>query len=166
MLDLDGDLGCEPVGRPVEVRDEGDTVIVDMRQALLSLRDDVVGLNPVDVLHQHLAEPRSQRHDLEPAAVGKRRAGPIHECPEPTGLGDDIRTRLQVKVIGVGQDRLRAEITHGLRQHRLHRRFGSDCDECRGADIAVQGVDDTASTPSAWQIGLGSKERRLGHAAI
>jgi len=30
----------------------------------------------------------------------------------------------------------------------------------------VRGVDDTAPTPGAWQIGLDGEERGLGHAVI
>ena len=97
---------------PVEVRDEGNPVIVDVGQPLLALGDDVIGLHPAGILHQDLPEPRAEGHDLEPAAVGERRAGPIHECPETAGFRDDIGAGLQVEVVGVGENSLGPERTY------------------------------------------------------
>jgi hypothetical protein len=51
----------EPVGGAVEMRGEGDAVVVDVRQPLFALGDDVVGLHPVDVHREHLAETRPAR---------------------------------------------------------------------------------------------------------
>jgi len=57
VLDPDGHLRGEPVGGSVEVADEGDTVVVDVGQPLLALGDEIVGLLPVHVRHEHLAKP-------------------------------------------------------------------------------------------------------------
>ena len=132
VLDPHRDLRGEPVHRAVEVRLEGDPVVVDDGQPVLTGRDDVVRLHPVDVHREHLLEPGAERQHLEPARVGERRAGPVHEPAEAAALLDDVRSGLQVQVIGVGQHRLRLEVGHRLRQHRLHRRLGADGDERRG----------------------------------
>jgi hypothetical protein len=163
VLDPDRHLRGETVGGAVQMRDEGDAVVVDPGQALLSFGDEVIGLNPAGVFHEHLAEARAQRHDLEPAAVGERRPGPVHERPEAARLGDDVRPGLQVQVVGVGQHRLGAQLTHGLGQHGFHGGLGADRDERRGVDVAVRGVNDPAATPGPRQFGIDGEKRHVGH---
>ena len=165
MLDDDGHLGGEPVRRPVQVRPERHPVVVDHRQPLLTGRDDVVGLDPLGVHGQHLAESRPQRQHLESAAVGERRPRPVHECAEAARRVDDVRSGLQIEVIGVGQHRLGPELRHGLGQDGFHRRLGPHRDERRGADLAVRGADDAGAPEPARQLGLDGEER-IGHRAI
>ena len=163
VLDTDGHLGCEPVRRAVDVRGESDAVVIDVCKALFALGDQVVGLGPARVLHQHLAEARTQRHDLESAAVGERRTRPVHEGAQTAGFGDDVRTRLQIQVVGVGQHRLGTDRGHRLRQHRLHRRLGAHGDEGRGPDLSVRGMDDATAPATVRQFGLNGEERLRSH---
>ncbi len=94
VLDPNRHLGCEPVRRSVQVRREGDAVVVDAGQPLLALGDDVVRPDTFGVHREHLAETRAQRQDLETAAVGEGRALPIHECAQSACLLDDVGTWL------------------------------------------------------------------------
>ena len=58
---------------------------------------------------------------------------------QPAGLVDDVGARLQIQVIGVGQDSLRAKFFHRFRQDSLDGGLGADCDERRSVDVAVLG---------------------------
>ncbi len=98
MLDAHRHLGGEAVLRPVEVRFERHAVVVDLREPFLALGDDVVVLDAHRLHGEDLLEPHTERHDLEPAAVGEGRTGPVHELAEPTGLVDDVRAGLQIQV--------------------------------------------------------------------
>ncbi len=94
MLDTHRNLGCEPMFRAVEMRAEGDAVIVDSGQALFARGDHVIA-SDVDRLHgQHLLEADTQRHHLKAAAIGEGRAGPVHEFAQPTRLVHDVRSGL------------------------------------------------------------------------
>ena len=168
MLDADRHLGGEPVGRPVQVRPERHAVVVDVGQPFLALGDDVVGLHPRGVHRQHLLEADAQRHHLEAAAVGERRPRPVHERAQAAGLVDDVRARLQVQVVGVGQNRLRTKLFHGLRQHRLDGGLGADGDERRRMDVTVRGADHPGAAEPSRQFCVHTKDRiaekRVGHA--
>ena len=162
VLDPDRHLGREAVGGAVQVRREGDAVIVDAGQPLLALGDDVVGLDAFGVHRQHLAESGAQRQHLEPAAVGEGRARPVHECAQPAGLLDDVGAGLQVQVVGVGQNSLCAKFFHRFRDDGLHGRLGADGDEGRGVDVAVRGSDDTGAPEPSRNVRFNT-ERRLHH---
>ena len=112
---LHRNLGREPVGGSVQVRGERHAVVIHPGQPLLALGDDVVGLKALGVHREYLAKPRAQRKHLESPAVGERRPGPVHECAQTARLVDDIGARLQVQVVRVGQDSLRAKIFHRFR---------------------------------------------------
>ena len=148
MLDTHRHLRGEPVARAVQVRGERHAVVVDAGQPVLALGDDVVGLDPLGVHREYLAESRAQRQHLEAAAVGERRTRPVHERAQAAGLVDDIGAGLQVQVIGVGQNRLCAKRFHGLGQHRLDGGLGADSHEGRGVDITVRRMDDAGAASS------------------
>ena len=158
VLDPDRHLGGEAVGGAVEMRAERDAVVVDVGQPLLALGDDVVGLDPLGVHRQHLLEAGAQREHLEPAAVGEGRPRPVHERAEPACLLDDVGAGLQIQMVGVGQNRLRAKLFHGLRQHRLDGGLGADGDERRGVDVAVRSADDAGATEPSGQFGVNAEE--------
>ena len=82
-------------------------------------------------------------------------------APKPARLVDDVRARLQVQVVGVGQDRLRAELCHALRQHGLDRRLGADGDERRRLDIAVRGSDDASTPEPPGQFRIDTERRHV-----
>ena len=153
VLDAHGDLRGEPVHRAVQVRLERHPVVVDLGQAALSGRDDVIGLHPVDVHREHLLESGAEREHLKAARVGERRARPVHEAAKAAALLDDVRSRLQVEVVGVGQHRLGLERGHRLREHRLDGRLGADRDERRGTDLTVRGADHARAAERAGQPG-------------
>ena len=146
VLDAHGHLGGEPVSVPGEVGLEPDAVVVDVGQALLAGGDGVVGALPLGragALHvDDLLEARAEAHHLEAARVREGRPGPVHERAEAAGLVQEVVTGLQVQVIRVGQQRLRAEVLHRLRQHRLDRGLRGHRDERRRLDPPVRRGDD------------------------
>ena len=154
MLDPDRHLGGEPVGRPVQVRAERHAVVVDVGQPFLALGDDVVGLDAVGVHRQHLLEAGTQRQHLEPAAVGEGRSRPVHERAQSACLVDDVGARLQVQVVGVGQNRLCTKLFHGLGQHGLDGGLGADGDERRRVDVTVRGSDHAGAAEPSGQVRL------------
>ena len=125
------------------MRLEGDAVVVDMGEPVLAMRDDIVGPHRLRIHRENLLEPDPERQHLEAAAVGNRRTVPAHERRHPARLIDDVGAGLQVEVVRVREDHLRAELAHRLRQHRLHGRLGADRREGWRADLAVRGRDDT-----------------------
>src|SRR5699024_3978823 len=148
VLDLHRDLGREAVHVAVDEGAEGDAVVVDVGQALLALGDVVVlpgggasRLPAGELAREHLAEAGAQAHHLEAAGVGVGGAGPVHEGTQAAGLVDQVVPGLEVEVVGVGQQRLRPEVAHRLRQHRLDRGLGADGDEGRRGDLPVRGAD-------------------------
>ena len=110
VLDLQRDLRGEAVRAAVQVRGEGDPVVVDPGEPALALGDHRVVGQAGDVHGQHLLEAHAQAHHLEAAAVGVGRARPVHEpAQSATGL-DDVGSGLQVQVVRVGEHRLGAEL--------------------------------------------------------
>ena len=91
-------------------------------------------------------KPEPEREHLEASAVGEGRAVPVHERAESARLLDDVGAGLQIQVVGVGQNRLRAKLFHGLGQDGLDGRLGADGDERRRVDVAVRGADDAGAT--------------------
>lgn len=145
----------------VEVRFERHALVVDCRETLLALRDDVVGLHTDGLHREHLLEPDTKRHDLEATAVGEGGPVPVHELAQPAGLVDDVGSRLQVQVVRIGEQRLRTEFLHGLGQHGLDRGLGSDGHERRRRDITVRCVDGAGSSEPVLEPGP-YREDRLG----
>jgi hypothetical protein len=160
VLDPDRHLGREPVSRTVEMRPERDAVVVDMGEPLFALGDDVVGLDPLGVHREDFLEAGTEREHLKPAAVGKRRPMPVHERAESARLLDDVWARLQIQVIRVCQDSLRAKFFHGFRHHGLDGGLGADSDERRRVDVAVRGADDAGTTEPTGQFRVNGKEWR------
>ena len=112
---------------------------------------------------EHLLEAGAERQHLEAAAVGERRPVPVHERAESAGLVDDVGAGLQVQVVGVGQNRLRAKLFHRLRQHGLDGGLGADGDERRRVDVAVRRADHAGATEPSGQFRVNAEER-LAHA--
>ena len=108
-LHLDGALGREQMRCAVDMRLEGDAVLLDT------------------------AELR-QRHDLIAAEVGEDRSVPAHEAVQPAKLGDALGAGPQHQMIGVGEDDVGAGGAHRLRQHGLDGGRGADRHEGRRAD--------------------------------
>ncbi len=77
--------GVRRCGAAVEVRAEGDAVLVQLAQ-------------------------RGQRHDLEAAAVGQDRAGPVHEPVQAAEPLDPVGAGPQHQVVGVAEDRCAAPV--------------------------------------------------------
>ena len=164
VLHLHRHLGREPVHAAVEMGLERDPVVVDVREAVLALGDHLVRADRLRVHRQDLLEADAEGEDLEAAAVGDGRAVPAHERREPARLVDDVGARLQVQVVGVGQDHLAAELAHGLRQHRLDGGLGPDRREGRRADVAVRRADDPGATrPGPEGVLHVEREAAVGH---
>ena len=147
----------------VQVGGEGHPVVVDARQPGLAVGDHVVVGHPGGAHGQHLLEPDPERHHLEAAAVGERRTRPVHEGAQAAGRLDDVGTRLQVQVVGVGQHGLGAERGHALGQHGLDRGLGADRDERRRSDAAVRRADHSGPAQPPGQPGA-DREAEAGHA--
>lgn len=69
--------------------------------------------------------------DLETAAVGKDRLGPVHETVQAAGLFHDIHARTDVQMIGVAQNDLRAHLRELAVVERLDTGLGADGHEDR-----------------------------------
>ena len=107
-------------------------------------------------------KPDAQRQHLEAAAVGEGRPRPVHEGAEAARLVDDVGAGLQIEVVGVGQNRLRANVFHRLGQHRLDGGLRADGDERRSVDVAVRRVDDADPAEPPGKLRFDA-ERRLCH---
>ena len=70
---------------------------------------------------------------------------PILEGSHATGLIHDVVARLQVEVISVGQDGLRAGGPDLFRGQRLYRGLGGHRDEGRGLDISMRRMDNAGA---------------------
>ena len=68
----------------------------------------------------HLAKV-GQRKDLKTAAVGQDGPVPAHKAVQAAGAGNEILARAQVKMVGVGEDDLRADVLEFIRGHGLNR---------------------------------------------
>ena len=162
--------GRETVPVPVQVRLEPDAVLVHMRQPLLAGGHGVVRTGHVHGGHvDDLLEARAEAHHLESAGVRERRPVPVHERAETAGRVQDFRARLQVQVVRIGQQSLRAELLHGFGQHGFDRGFGPDGDERGRLDLAVrcgdgagaaQEVAAPAAAVTAAAVGVQTARRR------
>ena len=83
----------------------------------------------------------AQAHHLEPAGVGVGGAAPVLEGGNTAGLINNVRARLEVEMVGVGQHRLRARGFDLLGGERFHGCLGAHGDKRRGVNIAMRGVD-------------------------
>ena len=144
--------------RAVDVAGEDHAVVVDDRvRGLDRLHlDGRVGRIrlPGELLRQDLLEAGAEGEDLEAARIGVRGARPVHELAETSGLVDDVRTGLEVQVVGVREHRLGTERAHHLGREGLDVGLRADGDECGGHDRPVSGVDDTGAPQAA--VGLHS----------
>jgi hypothetical protein len=92
----------------------------------------------------HLAQLR-QRHDLEPARVGKDRVRPIHELVQAPKHGNSLRAGTQHEMVGVGKNNIGAACAHGLGRKALHGRLRSDRHEGGRRHLAVRRLDHAAT---------------------
>ncbi len=127
-LDLHRALGREAVRRAVEVRGEGDPVVVDAPQV-------------------------RQREDLEAARVGQDRSVPAHEPMQATEPGDALGGRTQVQVVRVAEDHLRPRRAQIAGRQRLDRGLGADRHELRRIDRSMGGRQPAeARVPDAGRL--------------
>ena len=133
----------------VERRFECHPILVDERQSFLARRDHVVRFHAGHVHRQRLLESGSQRQHLESAGIGERRPVPVHESRESAGRVEHILARALEQMKRVGQQTLRPQLAHGLRQDGLHCRLRGDRHEGRRADVAVRRVDDAGAAVTA-----------------
>ena len=141
VLDLHRALRGEAVQRAVDEALEVHAVLVDVGLALLVHGADV-RLGQVGQVHgQHLAKAHALAHHLESARVGVGGPVPVLEGRHSPGLVDDVLAGLQVEMVRVREDRLRAGGAHLLRGQRLDGRLGGHGDERRGGDLTVRRAD-------------------------
>jgi len=96
----------------------------------------------------------AQAEDLVAARIREEGVGPRHEAVQPAHLADNLMPRAQIKMIGVGQQDLHAEIVGqvalaeafdgGLRAHRH---------EDRGLDGSVRRVQQAGARPRVGALG-------------
>ena len=115
-LHLDGALGRQRHGGAVDMRLEGDALLVD-------------------------APELGQRHDLIAAGIGEDRLVPMHELVQAAELGDALGAGPQHQMIGVGEDDVGAGRRHVLGEHGLDRGAGADRHEGRRAHDAARRGD-------------------------
>ncbi len=105
-------LGREPVRRAVEVRAEGDALLVELPQL-------------------------GEAHHLEAAGIGEDGAGPVHEPVQPAQPLHPVRAGPEHEVVGVAEDQLRAGRAHGVAGHALDRACRADGHEHGRLDLAM-----------------------------
>ena len=86
-----------------------------MSESVLTRCDNIVDRTVADVHGENFLEADAEREHLKPATVGERRAGPVHEGAQAPCRLHDVRTGLQVEVVGVGEHCLSSQVTHGFR---------------------------------------------------
>jgi len=138
--------------RAVEVRTEGRPFLGDRRQIL-------------------------EAEDLEAAAVGQDRSGPVHEAVETAEALDQLMAGPDEEMVGVAEDDLGPHLQQILRGHRLDGGLGADRHEDRRLEDAVPGPDLAApggtfagsGMKGEWVHGvpgiLADSDRRQGHSA-
>ena len=97
------------------MRGEGHSVVIHMSESVLTRRDNIVDRTVADVHGENFLKSDAQREHLKPATVGERRTRPVHEGAQAPCRLHDVRTGLQVQVVGVGEHRLSSEVAHGFR---------------------------------------------------
>ena len=111
-IEISGVNRCiEPSRCDLNVTPSSSTVASRFLPAAMTSSD----CRPAAFIASTFLNPTPERHHLEAAGIGERRAGPVHERAETAGLVDDVRSGLQVQVVGVGQHRLRAQLGDRLR---------------------------------------------------
>ena len=115
-LHLDGPLRRQLHGRPVDMRLEGDALLVD-------------------------APELRQRHHLVAAGIGEDRLLPMHELVQAAEPGDALGAGPQHQVISVGEDDVGAGRGDVLGEHGLDRGAGADRHEGWRADEAARRGD-------------------------
>ena len=143
VLHLHRDLRREAVPVAVEVGLEPDAVVVDVGQPLLAGGHLVVRavLAAAASMLMTFLNPEPRLITWKPPESVKVGPSQFMNLPSPPASSSTVCAGLQVQVVGVGQQRLRAEVLHGLGQHRLDCGLGADGDERRGLDLAVRGGD-------------------------
>ncbi len=119
-LDLDRALRRQLIGRPVDMRAEGDALLGELAQL-------------------------GQRHHLEAAAVGQDRPLPVHEIMQPAQRRHLLGARPQHQMIGVAEEDIRPGLAHLLGIHGFHRAHGAHRHEGRRLDDRPRGVDAAAA---------------------
>ena len=89
----------------------------------------------------------SQTEHLKAAAVGENRTIPVHEFMQATEASHPLMTRTQVKVIGVAQDNLRADLLKLLRHHPFDRTLSTHRHEGRCFNSASTRMNSSATSP-------------------
>ena len=119
MLDLHRELRCEPVFGAIDEAAEIHAIVVHVGEALLAVLGCVVravgrarAVTAREGFGEHLLKTGTEAHDLEAARVGVGGAIPVHECAEPTCLINEVVARLEIQVVGIGEDRLRTKLRH------------------------------------------------------
>ncbi len=120
LLKFNDVLGREAMLASVEVRREGDAVVVETPPAL-------------------------EAKDLKAARIGEDRAIPRHEAMESARRLDRRDAGTQPEMIRVGKHDLRLRLAQLRRRHAFHRRRGADRHEAGRLDVAVRQAQAAAS---------------------
>src|SRR3989442_766535 len=81
---------------------------------------------------------RREAEDLEAAAVGQDRSGPIDELMQSASGADDLEAGPDVEVISIAEDDLRAHLAQLARIDRLDAALGPDRHENGSVDDSVR----------------------------
>ena len=89
-----------------------------------------------------------QAENLEAAAVGQNRAGPIHKLMQAAGGAENIQAGTNGEMVGVAQQNLRAHLAQFARVQRLDAGLGADRHEDRRLDHAAAGGQPAQARPA------------------
>jgi hypothetical protein len=126
---------------------------VDRGAVEMGLEGDAVLADPAEL---------GERHHLKAARVGQDRPFPMHECVQPTKLGDAFGAGAQHQMIGVAENDVGAGGGNVLGEHRFYRGAGADRHEGRRADQPAWRHDNAG--PRRAIMGLNGELKRLSHA--
>ena len=153
MLNLHGLFGRKAVLGAIDNRAKVHAFLIYLGHAL-PFRGPNILFGEIRQVHgDDLFKAHTQRHHLESAGIGVGRPVPVLEFRHAAGLVHDVVARLQVEMIGIGQNGLRSGGANLLRRQGLYRGLGRHRDKRRGGDIAVRGVDNTTAAMLAGAFG-------------
>ena len=139
-LHLDRAFGGKQVAAAVDVRLEGDALLVDRAQL-------------------------GERHHLVAARIGQHRTRPVHEAAQAAEPGDALGAGPEHQVVGVAEHDLGSRGGERLGRHSLHRRRGAHRHEGGRLDRPVRGLEPPRARGAARRLDGEGEWPRFAHAA-
>src|ERR1700733_1118123 len=138
VLDLHGFFRSKIVGRAVQVRPEHDAVPIYFNEFWLDwniLVNASLRQQKLFILTRHFTNTFSicctQRKNLKATRVSHCWTSPIHKFSKPSGFLHQFIAWLEIQVVSIRQNNLRAQVFYRIRREAFDRSFGADRDKNR-----------------------------------